>query len=57
MGSGVLAFFFAIGASVWIFNYLQKTSGNNTRQSVTASGICFVILFVLFIFVFNIVNG
>lgn len=53
MGKGLISFLVAIGAVTWIYNKLQRTSGNNTQQSVTAAGIAGVVIFIILYFFFG----
>jgi hypothetical protein len=53
MSAGVVSFLFSIGASTWIYTKLQRSSGNNTKQSAIAAGICFALIFIIFEFIFN----
>jgi hypothetical protein len=39
---------FTAGAATWIFTKLQKYSGNNTQQSVIATSVAAVFIFVMF---------
>jgi hypothetical protein len=38
---------FTAGATTWIYNYLQKKSGNNTEQSAIASGVAAMVMFLI----------
>jgi len=43
MGNGIIAFLVAISASVWIYSKVMRSSGNNTKSSITVaviSGLC-----------------
>jgi membrane protein YdbS with pleckstrin-like domain len=53
MSAGVVSFLFAIGASTWIYAKFQRSSGNNTQQSLIAAGICFVLIFIVSLFIFK----
>jgi len=53
MSPGVVSFLFAIGASTWIYTKFQRSSGNNTQQSVIAAAICFILILIVFYFIFN----
>jgi hypothetical protein len=53
MSPAVVSFLFTAGASAWIYNKFQRYSGNNTRQSIIATGVSAVIIFVIFLFIFN----
>lgn len=39
---------FTAGASTWIYTKLQKLSGNNTQQSVIATAVSAVFIFIMF---------
>jgi hypothetical protein len=53
MSAGVVSFLLAIGSSTWIYAKFQRSSGNNTKQSVIAAGICFILIFIVFFYIFN----
>lgn len=46
-GSFFLALILAAAGSVWIYYRFQRTSGNNTQQSVIAAGVCAAIIFIV----------
>lgn len=46
MGKGVISLMLAVGAATWLFNYFQKTSGNNTARSVKAAAIAGTVIFI-----------
>ena len=50
MGNGLIAFLVAISSAVWIYSRLMRSTGGNTRSSVTASAIAGVIIFVVVLF-------
>lgn len=39
---------FTAGACTWIYNQLQRTSGNNTQRSLSAVAVAGVLIFVVF---------
>jgi hypothetical protein len=45
MSNAVIAFLLAAGATTWLFNHFQNTSGRNTSRSIKAAGISGVIIF------------
>jgi hypothetical protein len=53
MSPFVVSLMFTAGASTWIYTKLQKYSGNNTQQSVIATGVCALLIFVVFYYIFN----
>jgi len=53
MSAGLVSFLFAAGASTWLYTKFQKYSGNNTQQSVIATGISAVVIFIVFFFIFH----
>jgi low affinity Fe/Cu permease len=42
---------FTAGAATWIYTKLQKYSGNNTQQSVIATGVAALFIFIVFYFI------
>jgi len=46
MGEGVISLMLAVGASTWLFNHFQQTSGNNTARSVKAAAITGAVIFI-----------
>lgn len=55
MGAGVISFFIAVGATMWLYGKLQKYSGNNTKQSAIAAGIAGVVLFIIIYYVMHLI--
>jgi len=53
MSAFVVSLLFAIGAGTWIYTRFQRSSGNNTKQSLIAAGFCAAVLFILFFFAFR----
>jgi hypothetical protein len=49
----IVSLLFAAGASTWIYTKLQRYSGNNTRQSLIAVAVSAVLIFIVFLFIFN----
>jgi hypothetical protein len=47
MGSFLISLFFTAGVCTWIFNQLQKRSGNNTEQSAIATAVTAMIMFLV----------
>jgi hypothetical protein len=47
MGSFLISLFITAGVCAWLFNYLQKRSGNNTEQSGIATGVIAMIMFLI----------
>jgi len=48
MSAFVVTLMFTAGSATWIFTKLQKYSGNNTQQSVIATSVAAVFIFVMF---------
>jgi len=44
----VVSLMFSAGAATWIYTKFQKYSGNNTRQSVIATTVAGVFIFIMF---------
>jgi hypothetical protein len=55
MSLAVIALLFTAGASTWLYTKLQRYSGNNTRQSIIATGVIAVVMFVLVFSVLNLI--
>ncbi|MEX2006693.1 MAG: hypothetical protein WD877_00750 [Candidatus Saccharimonadales bacterium] len=47
MGAGLTSFLLTVGASTWLYTKLQNRSGNNTRQSLVATAVVGVLLFII----------
>jgi hypothetical protein len=47
MGPFLVSLFITAGACAWIFNQLQRRSGNNTEQSAIATGVVGMIMFLI----------
>jgi hypothetical protein len=47
MGPFLISLFITAGTCTWIFNYLQKRSGNNTEQSAVATGVVAMLIFLI----------
>jgi hypothetical protein len=47
MSRFVITFLVTLGAAGWIYTRLQRNSGNNTQQSLTASAIIGAVLFII----------
>lgn len=49
MSDWVIALLFSVGASTWLYTWLMRRSGSNTKQSVTVAVIAgLVMLFVVY---------
>jgi hypothetical protein len=48
MSAFLVTLMFTAGAATWIYTKFQKYSGNNTRQSVIATAVAGVFIFVIF---------
>lgn len=55
MGKGFISFLLTVGACTWIYGRLQRTSGNNTQQSITATAVAGVVIFVVSLVILNII--
>jgi len=47
MNAFLISFFLTAGVCTWIFNQLQRRSGNNTEQSAIATGVVAMIMFLI----------
>jgi cbb3-type cytochrome oxidase subunit 3 len=47
MGPFLISLFFTAGVCAWIFNQLQRRSGNNSEQSAIATGVVAMIIFLI----------
>lgn len=48
MNAFLVSIFFTAGAATWLYTKFQKYSGNNTQQSVIATSVAAVFIFVMF---------
>jgi hypothetical protein len=55
MGAGLISFLFAAGAATWIYTKFQRYSGNNTQQSLMASGISGLMIFLVFFLILKLI--
>ncbi|HMS23285.1 MAG TPA: hypothetical protein PKB09_00575 [Candidatus Saccharibacteria bacterium] len=39
MSNGLVAFLFAAGGSTWVYTYMMRRSGDNTKSAITVAGI------------------
>ena len=51
MSPFLVSFMFTAGASAWIYTKFQRYSGNNTKQSATATGVAAVFIFIVFYYI------
>lgn len=47
MGAGIISLLVTLSAGTWIYTKLQRRSGNNTKQSVVASGVAALFVFIV----------
>jgi hypothetical protein len=47
MGPFLISLFLTAGTCAWLFNQLQRRSGNNTEQSAIATGVVAMIMFLI----------
>ena len=47
MGNGFIAFVLAAGAAGFIYNKLMRSSGSNTKSSLTAAAVSGLLIFVV----------
>jgi predicted PurR-regulated permease PerM len=47
MGPFLISVFITAGVCAWVYNYLQKRSGNNTEQSAIATAVTAMVLFLI----------
>lgn len=45
MASWIIALFFAIGASAWIYTYMMRNTGGDSKTVYMVVGAAFVVLF------------
>jgi len=55
MSSGLIAFFITIGVVTYLYNYFMRTSGGNTKNSLIMSGAIGGLLFVILLFIINLI--
>lgn len=53
MSNGLISLFIAVSASTWIYTKLQRSTGNNTKSSATASAIAGGLIFLVSYFVLS----
>ena len=51
MGPFLISILFTAGAVAWIYTKLQRSSGNNTQQSVIACAVAGVVIFVIIFYI------
>jgi len=57
MSNAVVALLLATGAGVWLYSKLLKTTGNNTRSSLTAATIAGLCIFFVSLVALNALGG
>lgn len=57
MASWIVALLFATGLSTWVYTKLMRSTGNNTKSSLIATGTVFLLSFFVFWAIMNFVNG
>lgn len=57
MSSSIVAFLFAAGLSTWVYTKLMRTTGNNSKSSLIATSITFVLSFFVFWAIMSFLNG
>lgn len=55
MSAGLISLFFTAGAATWIYTKLQRMSGNNTKQSVVATTVAAIFIFIVFFSLFTLI--
>lgn len=48
---------FTAGASAWLYTKFQRYSGNNTQQSLIATAVCAILIFIVFFYIFTKITG
>jgi hypothetical protein len=54
MGNFTIAFFTALGFSVWVYSKLMRSTGGNTKSSLTATAIIGVLTFIVMLVILGI---
>lgn len=47
MSNGLIAFFFAIGASAWVYSKFNKKTGGNTQTAVVGAATVGILVFIV----------
>lgn len=55
MGNGFIAFVIASGAAGFIYNKLMRSTGSNTKNSLTAAGVSGLFIFVVLLVILNMI--
>jgi len=55
MSNALISFMLAAGVSAWVYQKFQRYSGNNTQQSIIATAISGIIVFIIAIIVLGII--
>jgi len=55
MSAGLIAFLITLGAVTYLYNYFMRTTGGNTKTALTMSGGIGAVLFILLLFIINLI--
>jgi hypothetical protein len=53
MSDALVSLMFTVGACTWIYTKLQRSSGNNTKQTLIAVGAIAVVMFGITFYIFG----
>jgi len=53
MSKWLVALMFTVGACTWIYTKLQRSSGNNTKQTAIAVGVIGLVVFFITSYIFG----
>ena len=56
MSNAIISFLFSAGASAWFYAKFMRTTGNNTKTAVIATGAVFLIIFLVFFSVLSLIH-
>jgi hypothetical protein len=56
MSPFLVSLMFAAGAGTWIYVKFQRYSGNNTKQSVIATAVAGLFIFIVFYYIMSLIT-
>lgn len=55
MGDKLIAFFVALGAGMWAYNKTMRSTGSNTKNSLTVAGVAGLFAFVIALIIIGLI--
>lgn len=55
MGNGLIAFFIAVGASMWVYKKINRSTGGNTTNTLVVTTIAGLFTFVIAILLLGLI--